>query len=467
MIYDHKKNNVAGINIAYIGGGSRAWANVLMIDLAREKQLSGTVKLYDIDYEAACENAAVGNRTSARDDVPGKWKYETTQSLPDALKGADFVVISILPGTFEEMRSDVHEPEKYGIYQPVGDTTGPGGIIRALRTIPLYIEFAENIKKYCPDAWVINYTNPMALCVRTLYEVFPKIKAFGCCHEVFSTQLDVANMVDKHLGVQGAKKHDIKVNVLGINHFTWLDKISYKGFDLMPLYDKIANEYSVEGYVRENNAHRKNSVFRCSNAVKFDLYRRFGVAAAAGDRHLVEFMPSSRYLKDLQTIERWGFALTPVDWRIEDRKEVNKKRKRRIDGLDELELHDTGEEGVLQLKAILGLGDYVTNVNMPNVNQLCGITPGAVVETNAYISKDSVQPICSGRLPWDVHNMVSRHSGNQEAVLEAAMTGNKTLAFNAFINDPLVDWIDIGDAKKLFDVMIENTKAYLPNQWGW
>jgi alpha-galactosidase len=274
-------------------------------------------------------------------------------------------------------------------------------------------------------------------------------------------------MVDKHLGVQGAKKHDIKVNVLGINHFTWLDKISYKGFDLMPLYEKIANEHSVEGYVRENNAHRKNSVFRCSNAVKFDLYRRFGVAAAAGDRHLAEFMPSSRYLKDLQTIERWGFALTPVDWRIEDRKEVNKKRKRRIDGLDELELHDTGEEGVLQFKAILGLGDYVTNVNMPNVNQLCGITPGAVVETNAYISKDSVQPICSGSLPWDVHNMVSRHSGNQEAVLEAAMTGNKTLAFNAFINDPLVDWIDIGDAKNLFDVMIENTKAYLPDQWGW
>ena len=134
------------------------------------------------------------------------------------------MVISILPGTFNEMYSDVHTPEKYGVYQSVGDTTGPGGIIRALRTIPMYVEFAENIKQYCPAAWVINYTNPMTICTRTLYKVFPSIKAFGCCHEVFDTQLDVADMLKVFKGIEGATTHDIKVNVLGINHFTWIDK---------------------------------------------------------------------------------------------------------------------------------------------------------------------------------------------------------------------------------------------------
>ena len=122
-------------------------------------------------------------------DMSGKpAKVTTTLSRAEALTGADFVVISILPGTFDEMESDVHAPEKYGIYQPVGDTTGPGGIVRALRTIPMIQEIARAVEEYCPDAWVINYTNPMAMCVKTLYETFPKIKAFGCCHEVFGTQ---------------------------------------------------------------------------------------------------------------------------------------------------------------------------------------------------------------------------------------------------------------------------------------
>lgn len=103
------------------------------------------------------------------------------------MTGADFVVISILPGIFDEMEFDVHLPERLGIWQSVGDTAGPGGMIRALRSIPMFVEIAEAIKAYSPDAWVINYTNPMSLLVKTLYTVFPEIKAFGCCHEVFGT----------------------------------------------------------------------------------------------------------------------------------------------------------------------------------------------------------------------------------------------------------------------------------------
>ena len=185
---DYKDQKVSNVKIAYIGGGSRGWAWTFMTDLSMDDRMSGTICLYDIDREAAEKNEIIGNHLTSRSDTVGKWNYHTVNSLQEALTGADFVVASILPGTFDEMESDVHAPEKYGIYQSVGDTAGPGGLVRALRTVPMYVEIAEAIKKYCPDAWVINYTNPMALCVRTLYHVFPELKAFGCCHEVFGTQ---------------------------------------------------------------------------------------------------------------------------------------------------------------------------------------------------------------------------------------------------------------------------------------
>lgn len=459
---NYSENKISDLSIAYIGGGSKAWANVLMTDLALEEQLSGTVKLYDIDYEAAKENADIGNKLSERPDAKGKWKYEAYKGLKDVLVGADFVVISILPGTFKEMHSDVHTPEKYGIYQSVGDSTGVGGEIRALRTVPMYVEFAENIAKYCPDAWVINYTNPMTLCTRTLYEVFPQVKAIGCCHEVFDTQLDIADMLRVYRGIEGATVHDIKVNVLGINHFTWLDRVSYKGIDLMPLYSEVVEKCYDTGYEREENKHWRNSVFRNTNRVKFDLFKRYGLIAAAGDRHLAEFMP--RYLKDPGTVEKWGFALTSVDWRIEEAKvKENKRRDNIANGKDGITLKPTGEEGVRQMKAILGLDDYVTNVNLPNKGQMEGIPLGAVIETNAFFSKGNVSPIFAGKLPDDVQNLIIRHVYNQETILKAALKKDKDLAFNAFINDPQVG-IDVDDAWALFNEMLYNTREYLP---GW
>ena len=158
--------------------------------------------------------------------------------------GADFVVISILPGTFEEMRSDVHQPEKYGIYQPVGDTVGPGGIIRALRTVPMIEEIAKAVKRNCPEAWVINYTNPMALCIKALYDTFPEIKAFGCCHEVFGTQKLLARALEEICGIKGVDRAEIKVNVMGVNHFTWLTQAEYRNIDVFDVYRKLIEKHN-------------------------------------------------------------------------------------------------------------------------------------------------------------------------------------------------------------------------------
>lgn len=451
------------IKIAYIGGGSRGWAWRLMADLALEPNLSGDVYLYDIDFEAAYDNEIIGNKISAKPEAKGKWDYRAVRTIEEAIGGADFIIISIQPGTFKEMASDVHLPERYGIYQSVGDTVGPGGLVRALRTIPIYQELALKIKEHAPNAWVINYTNPMSLCTRTLYRVFPEIKAFGCCHEVFNTQEVLIKMLETKLGIKGLTRDEIRVNVLGINHFTWFDSASYYGMDLFPIYREYVDENFESGIEGEGDRNWRNDVFSSAQRVKFDLFKRYGLIAAAGDRHLAEFLPGNWYLKDPETVEKWKFRLTTVDERIRRQEEKELKRKRMISGAEEVDLKASGEEGVRQIKALLGLGDLVTNVNLPNQGQMPELPLNAVVETNALFTRDRIQPVIAGTLPPEVQHLVARHVWNQETILNAALAKDKELAFKAFINDPLV-MLDLQQARELFDEMLVNTKNYLP---GW
>ena len=452
--------DVKNLKITYVGGGSRGWATNLITDLAREPLLCGTVHLYDIDVEAATKNAIIGNALKDRNDVASKWNYVVETDVELAFKDADFVIMSILPGTFDEMQSDVHTPEKYGIYQSVGDSSGPGGIVRAMRTLPIYREYAKIIRKYCPNAFVINFTNPMTLCVRALYEEFPEIKAFGCCHEVFGTQKLFTKILEEERGIK-VSRHDIKVNVLGVNHFTWLDKVTYKGEDLIPLY-KEAIEKNSSAFSCANDDNWINNVFASDHSVKRDLFTRYGVVAAAGDRHLAEFVPGNWYLKDKETVASWHFGLTSVDWRqFKDLPERIEKQNKRASGELALELKETGEESVEQMKAVLGLGDMVTNVNLPNRGQMPDLPLGAVVETNAYFTDGQLTPVFAGKLPYAVNSLVAKIVYIQEEVIKGVFTEDYERIFNAFIQDPNVQ-LGIDDARKLFDEMLDKTKKYLP-----
>ncbi len=463
MIYNN--TNVSGLNVAYIGGGSRGWAWGFMKDLAMDSQMEGTVRLYDIDRKAAEDNAIIGNKISAHPQAAAHWKYEVADSLKDALTGADIVVISILPGTFEEMRSDVHAPESYGVWQSVGDTVGPGGFIRALRTIPMYVTIAEAIRDYAPLAWVINYTNPMALCIRTLYEVFPEVRAFGCCHEVFGTQKLLASMLEDKIGIAGVTRQEIKVNVLGINHFTWLDSASYEGMDLFPLYKEFADKYYESGFAKGEDNNWMNNSFKSAHRVKFDLFRRYGLIAAAGDRHLAEFMPPW-YLKDPATVTGWMFGLTGVDWRVNDLKQRLARSAALVSGKEPIDLTPSGEEGHLLIKALLGLGELVSNVNLPNRGQIANLPLGAVVETNALFRRGEILPLQAGKLPGGVQALVIRHVCNQENTLRATIDCDYKLALATFLNDPLMSRVDEKDGEALLKKMMKATANYLPAGWN-
>lgn len=463
---NYHKGKVKDVSIAYIGGGSRGWAWTFMTDLSLEPELSGTIRLYDIDIEAAKCNEIIGNSVSKRPEAVGKWIYQTSSTLQEALTGADFVVISILPGTFDEMEIDVHAPERLGILQPVGDTAGPGGMMRALRAIPMFAQIAEAIRDYAPKAWVINYTNPMSLCVKTLYHVFPEIKAFGCCHEVFGTQKVLKGILEEVTGLRGINRNEIVVNVLGINHFTWFDYASYKGIDLFPIYKQYIAKHFAEGFLETDN-NWANACFECKHRVKFDLFNRYGLIAAAGDRHLAEFMPGDMYLKDVEVVKSWDFALTSVSWRKEDlQKRLNRSRNL-VSGVESVELKPTGEEGILLIKALCGLTRMISNVNIPNsTGQIGNISRTAVVETNAVFEWDEIRPVSAGNIPSKVLELITPHVDNHERILEAALTYQEDLVFQAFLEDPLVKGrASKVDIKELVHDMIQGTLDYLPSGW--
>ncbi len=454
----------SNLTVAYIGGGSRGWAWGFMTDIAMDAQIAGTVRLYDIDREAAKRNKIIGEKISAHPDAKSHWDYEVSESLSEALNGADFVVISILPATFREMRSDVHLPERVGVYQPVGDTVGPGGFMRALRTIPMFVEIAEAIRDHAPEAWVINYTNPMTLCMRTLYEVFPGIKAFGCCHEVFGTQILLTQML-KDMGVADqVARQELYTTVVGINHFTWLTRASWKGVDLMPLYAEFAQKYAESGFTKGKDSNWMNNSFECSHRVKFDLFNRYGAIAAAGDRHLAEFMPGW-YTASPEKVKEWGFGLTTVDWREKDLKERLQRSDDLISGREEIRLKGSGEEGHLLIKALLGLGDMVSNVNIPNRGQIENLPLGAVVETNALFGYDRIEPIHAGRIPDGILPLVSRHVQNQENTLRSALNCDRKLGLATFLNDPQMGAVSPEDGEALFRDMLKNQRQWLPGGW--
>jgi alpha-galactosidase len=454
----YENNTAKDLKLAYIGGGSRGWAWILMNDLKKATDMQGTVYLYDIDYQAAQVNETIGNR------IDGKgWKYKATETIGETLQDADFVIISILPGTFDEMAVDVHTPEKYGIWQSVGDTAGPGGFIRALRTIPMIREIARNIRRYCPKAMVINYTNPMSVVIGTLYREFPEIKAYGCCHEVFGTQKLLACALKEMEGIQ-VSRNDITVNVVGVNHFTWFTDGRYQNYDLLEVYTRFIEKYYDIGYntaAGGDLGNWMNNSFRNNAKVRMDLFKRFGCVGAAGDRHLAEFMDPEDYLADPECVKRWNFGLTTVQWRKDDLKERLDRSARLYSGEEVYELRETGEEGALQMRAVLGLSSMVTNVNLPNYGQIPNLPLGTIVETNASFRRGEVKPVFAGNVPDSIYPLISRAARENEMIIDAGFSGDLEFAYSKFRQLNMLKKLTEEQKRALYNEMVAGTKAYL------
>jgi len=450
--------NVKNINIAYIGGGSMNFGWRFIGEICQEETLSGTVRLFDIDKKLSLANEVIGNKTRELPDCKTEMIFIAVDTLEEALRDVDFVIISISTGDINEQMADLQVPELYGIFQAVGDNTGPGGIMRALRTLPEYINIAEKIKVLCPNAWVISLSEPMSACIKTLYKVFPEIKAFGCSNDIFLTQDILADFTSQKLEVPLISRREIKTNVIGINKFCWFNEVMYNGDNLFDIYAENARKYADEGYEKKKVDY-KNSPYSSAHKIKFDMFLRYGMIVASSDRYIADSCPPW-YISSPRTALAWKVGTMTTSYLKRHKIERLTKCRKLINGEETLRIGWSGTDCISQIKAILGQCNVITNLVTINNGQIANLPIGSVVETNALFSKNNVKPIFAGAIPEDILVLMSRQVANTNILVDAVFHKDLDYAFNVFINDPLIG-IDICKATELYKQMLAINKAHL------
>ena len=449
------------IKIAYIGGGSRHWARVMMQDLALTPGVAGEVALYDIDHARAQANVGMGESIFAHADAVSSFRVSAPAERAEALRGADVVFISILPGPMTCFANDLRIPAEHGVVQTVGDTIGPGGLSRCLRTVPIYVDLAQAIAEHCPDAWVINYTNPMTVATQTLTRVAPQLKTIGCCHEVFGTRAWIGGMCAQHTGIPMRHRNEVDVEVVGLNHFTFFPRVRYHGHDGFAAIDAWID--GQEDYFRDRTSdslarEERGRFGSCDGLIQLDFVRRFGVVGAAGDRHLVEFVPW--YCDSVERLRRWGVSVTGPEQRLSGYQADN------VTYVPEhpKELKRSKEEGIDLVVALCGGRPLTTNVNVPNRGQIPWLPMDHVVETLAQVDRDRVCPQVIGDFPLGLQVHLKRVADVQEMALQASLTYDRDLALAALLADPLCQ-LDTDQADRLLGKLIAANRDHLPEAW--
>jgi alpha-galactosidase len=440
--------------IVIIGAGSYSWGPTFLRDIFITDALKGsTITLHDIDAERLDLIFQLGQKMLADNKL--NFSIEQTLVLDEALAGADFIILTITTGGLETMRPDLEIPWKYGIRQSVGDTVGPGGISRALRNIPVVAEMAQRMDKLCPNAWFFNYTNPMTVLTRTV-DMHRSVRGrtVGLCHEWIGVR-------DKLAEVFGVKPEEISGRIAGINHFVWVTDLYAAGKrvweELPQLTGKIlSGEIDV--------GPDDGTVFVDKAKVKARLFQIYGALPAAGDRHIAEFMPSI-ISENTNWGADFGFKLTNTN----DRQAMMMFERQMIEstlqGETPLEpfMQDISTEAASPIiSSIVTNGRYVGIMNMPNLGQIANITKDIIVETYGVIEPSGASAFAFGSLPPAVHAWVERHVQGQELTVTAALTGDRSLALQAMLNDPLTSRLPADQVEKMLDELLKANKKYLP-----
>ncbi|MGH3086964.1 MAG: hypothetical protein ACRDSJ_06550, partial [Rubrobacteraceae bacterium] len=318
--------------IAVIGGGSYQWGPKIIKDVALNDALQGSpLTLHDINPEALDDLHAWGEKMT---DLAGaNLTLEKTEDLEEALRGADFVVLCISTGGLEAMSEDLEIPERYGVIQTVGDTVGPGGLFRALRNIPVVVDIARAMEKYCPDAVMLNLTNPMTTLSRAVNKA-TSIRCVGLCHELFSTLGMLSTMFD-------VPEEALGVRVAGVNHFIWITEVFAHGRDVTEEAFRRISSGEARDIATERTGDDPDP-FINTWGFRTELCRLYGYLPAAGDRHLCEFFPG--YLENEGERERLDLRVTTIDVRREKLEESREAVRRMVSGEEEIPLRRSREE---------------------------------------------------------------------------------------------------------------------------
>ena len=436
MLYGRKQ-----FKFVFIGAGSSTFTLRLVGDILGEDFIEeAEIALVDINEVLLCDvKTAVTNLASHA----GKhFVVESHVDFRNALPQADFVFFIYATGGYAAWKKDIETCTRHGVYQSVGDTIGPGGIIRTLRTIPVALEIAHEMEKVCPDAWIINYTNPEgALCLAI--QSHTKIKSFGLCHGTPDTAKDLATHV---FHVDPSR---LSYRAGGVNHLTWFTALTIDGEDVYP---RLFQLLSDSGYAAKE-------------PVSHELFRIFGLYPAPGDRHVEEFFPNylKKHVMDERNLTWKNNDFTIIDgWREEARvhlEDVMKTDK----GYDHY-LKGSGETSSHFMRS-LATGEISTEmVNIVNRGYIENITDGIIVEVPTFVDSFGLHPQKIGRLPEGIAAKCDALGREYLLAVEAAITGDKAKALQAFMLDPLCANCEYPE--RLLEELLTDNASLLPAYWN-
>jgi alpha-galactosidase/6-phospho-beta-glucosidase family protein len=454
-----------GPRITIIGGGSYQWTPKLLVDFVNTEALrDAQIVLHDIDPAPLPKMVELTGHLAG---IRGSGVTATaTTDRRRALEGADFVVINISTGGFVSMRHDLEIPERYGVRQAVGDTVGPGGVLRALRNIPVFLDIARDVEEQCPDAWLLNLTNPMTTICRALTRE-TQLKTVGLCHEITITQYLLSLLL-------GVSFLDLTLTVGGVNHLPFVAAVDVAGDDgLERLRALLADRERCAGEplarpvpdgldfvkVSEGPDWTKGDILH-NWQVKLELFNRFGVLPGAGDRHLAEFFPNF-LTEESGWGERWGIALST----IEDRQRDQDAHVAGLDALlaaDRVDVMPSGEmvAPVIQCLHLDQSGHFPLNI--PNEGQVADLPLGSTVESICIVDGGGVRGRDAVSLPAGMAECLRRVSASQELTVDAAVTGDRDTAFSAMLLDPLTSRLGYDAIASMTDEMLAATGEWLP-----
>ncbi len=433
--------------ITFIGAGSLGFTSELVRDILTFPLLQdATLSLMDIDAErlewakkGVKKLIKAGNRPA---------KVEATLDRAEALKGADVVLTTILAGSTEVWRHDIEIPKKYGIDINVGDTRGPSGIFRFLRTINPMMDIVRDMEKYCPNAVLLNYTNPMAMLVSAIQkQTF--ISTTGLCHSVQGTAMMLAEWI-------GAPYAEIDYLCAGINHQAWYLDFNWNGKDAYPLIHKAITEraeiYNAEPvrnemylaigkYVTESSGH--NSEYNWWFRKRPDLIEKYcmhGTNWNPGEYAYIlkEYQHNEATWQD-QVKEQLAKPLTPEDLQREH------------------------EYAAYIINALKGGEPFKFNGNVQNTHLITNLPQDACVEVPVLVDRSGFHPFHVGALPPETALLTQLSSGIEEMAIQASLAGDPTMIYRAICHDPLTaSVLSLAEIKEMTNELFAQNKDYLP-----
>ena len=426
--------------ITFMGAGSTVFAKNVLGDCMLTPSLrESEIALYDIDMERLKDSENMLSNINR--NAGGFAKIVAYTDRKQALKGADYVVNDIQVGGYEPCTvTDFEIPKKYKLRQTIADTLGIGGIFRALRTIPVMLDFAHDMEEVCPDAWFLNYVNPMAMNTGAMQRA-TGIKTVGLCHSVQACAQTIMTSVGMEYD------NTVQWKIAGINHMAWLLEITKDGKDLYPEIKERSLKQGAPEWDR----------------VRHEIMHTFGYYVTESSEHNSEYMPYFIKGRYPELIEKYNIPLDEYPRRCVNQIAGWKKMREELVGNNNLDHQRSHEYASYIMEAMETNNPYKIGGNVPNTGIITNLPSEACVEVPCLVDASGVNPCYVGNLPPQLAALNRTNINVQLLTIEAALTLKKEHIYHAAMLDPHTSAeLSLDDIKSLCDDLIEAHGNWLP-----